>query len=404
VSGLSVNKVQQVLAEGARSLWERPRMQVPALDALRSFAILLVIGSHWAIKEYVNAGGVRTPVQDWPIFSYGWTGVDLFFVLSGFLIGKQLWRELETTGTVQLGRFLLRRGLRIWPVYFAMLAFYAFTSDIVQPRFSDWVFLSNYLPSGFGRGWTLSTEEQFYIAVPLLILALRSTVTLRRFAWVLLGVQVLVLVGRYFTLEALDAGRIPANQSDRWLVTPFHTHMEGLLAGLLIALFAVIKPEHFRRDASRGFARDGFAVFVGATALAVGLRVLGGKLFSFVALGLIFGGLTYWVLLDRSPLTRWLGWHGWYPVSRLSYGMYLNHWWALPFTNHWIVAGLQRVTDEPVIVYVGGLVLGTLVSIAVAAVTFVLIEHPFLVIRDEYLSATRRPVRHGAAPASADPA
>src|SRR5262245_22092605 len=105
-----------ILIEGARSLGSRPRGNLPGLDCLRSLAILFVISSHFA-GEY--AVFPHDPMWfKFPLFLFGWAGVDLFFVLSGYLIGGQLWRELSRDGSIRIGDFLLRRGMRIWPLYF----------------------------------------------------------------------------------------------------------------------------------------------------------------------------------------------------------------------------------------------------------------------------------------------
>src|SRR5512140_2646209 len=77
--------------------------QIPALDALRTLAILMVIAGH-----FPEVGKAQFPkyaaLLDGSIFAFGWTGVDLFFVLSGFLIGRQLWKEQLRTGTVNVKR------------------------------------------------------------------------------------------------------------------------------------------------------------------------------------------------------------------------------------------------------------------------------------------------------------
>src|SRR5262249_4481493 len=105
-----------------RSLFVPPPGTFPSLDALRTAAIVLVIGNHLAVG---GAELAPSPAWNFTLFRYGWTGVDLFFVLSGFLIGRQLQRELQRTDSVKVPRFLLRRGLRIWPLYFAWVAFLA---------------------------------------------------------------------------------------------------------------------------------------------------------------------------------------------------------------------------------------------------------------------------------------
>src|SRR5206468_8735683 len=90
---------------GWDNLFTRPAGNIAFLDVLRSIAIILVYGSHFG-----PAFSAPLKVQRLPFIIDGWSGVDLFFILSGLLIGTQLWRELNSTGQIQLGRFLLRRG------------------------------------------------------------------------------------------------------------------------------------------------------------------------------------------------------------------------------------------------------------------------------------------------------
>src|SRR5208283_1608063 len=102
-----------------------------------------------------------------------WSGVDLFFVLSGFLIGGQLWKELNRTGDIHIGRFILRRGLRIWPFYyFFILVVGSVTLAQGKPIsgfLADIFCVSNYFHNKISGGWSLSTEEQFYIMFPVLL-------------------------------------------------------------------------------------------------------------------------------------------------------------------------------------------------------------------------------------------
>lgn len=397
-----IQGVRTFVRGGLRELVVRPATQLPGLDALRSAAILLVLGTHWSQVFYPEVGGSPTPLQNFPLFYYGWTGVDLFFVLSGFLIGKQLWRELDATGTIRIGRFLLRRGLRIWPLYFAMLIYFAVFNPAVNPTLADWTFLSNYFPAGVGQTWSLSTEEQFYIAVPLLLLLLRKRLGLGNYVWVLLGIEALVLIFRASVLRDLAARGIAyTDGNDYRVVYPFHTHLEGLLVGLLIALLSVVRPTWLSRRSPRGVAWFAMAVMVGAGLTAVALRTYDQRLFAFVTLGLIFGGITFFILSDRSLLTKPLSWWGFYPISRLSYGMYLNHGWALPFTNKWAFQIAGTLTSQREAVFLIGLALMTLVSIGFAVVTFIVIEHPFLVLRERWIASQRGTAEHGGATAAA---
>src|SRR2546421_454717 len=91
-----------------------------AIDALRAVAILLVIGCHFAVAP-ASAGTFAPVAEAW--YRVGWAGVDLFFVLSGFLVSGLLLGEFRRRGRVDVPRFLIRRGLKIWPLYFAYLGF-----------------------------------------------------------------------------------------------------------------------------------------------------------------------------------------------------------------------------------------------------------------------------------------
>lgn len=388
-----------LLAGGLRELVSRPASQLPALDALRSAAILGVMVNHWAAHFYPRLGGAATPLQDSALFYYGWAGVDLFFVLSGFLIGKQLWRELEQTGTVRMGRFLLRRGLRIWPLYFAILLYYVFVNPDIDPRLADWTFLSNYWPGGVVRTWSLSTEEQFYIAVPLVILLVRKRLGMAGYFAVVAALELAVLGYRRGELDAFLATGLAWERADYLLVYPFHTHVDGLLIGLVIALIAVVKPTVFSthrltRPGLQGFSLTGAAVFGACAVVALALRASNDRLFSFAVLGLLFGGATFWVLCDRSVLTKPLSAWVFYPISRLSYGMYLNHGWVWPATNKWSLAAGQAITDNREGAFLIGLAIYTLVSIGCAVVSFLLIEHPFLVMRERWMSHRNQASTH----------
>jgi peptidoglycan/LPS O-acetylase OafA/YrhL len=87
-----------------------PRVRLRQLDALRGVAILLALGEH----RYVSDVWTRV----------GWTGVDLFFVLSGFLISGLLFNEHTRFGAIRFGRFFMRRGLKIYPGYYVLLAYF----------------------------------------------------------------------------------------------------------------------------------------------------------------------------------------------------------------------------------------------------------------------------------------
>jgi peptidoglycan/LPS O-acetylase OafA/YrhL len=145
---------------------------VPSLDLLRSYAIVSVVAAH-AVLAF-GAPPALAPLRA------GGTGVDLFFILSGWLLGGQLMRELAATGTISLRRFWSRRWMRTLPAYYAVLCA-TFVQQVILKnntdlRWSYTFFGQNYLTDlpYFFVSWSLCVEEHFYLFVaPLLLIAFR---------------------------------------------------------------------------------------------------------------------------------------------------------------------------------------------------------------------------------------
>ena len=139
------------------------RERLAQLDVLRGVAILLVLGTHLVPPSPQEVGWVIASVAG--RLGGGWIGVDLFFVLSGFLVSGLLFREYQATGTVRPGRFLIRRAFKIYPPFY-VLTFVALavvgapnTRDVIGELF----FLQNYVGSLWGITWSLAVEEHFYL-------------------------------------------------------------------------------------------------------------------------------------------------------------------------------------------------------------------------------------------------
>jgi peptidoglycan/LPS O-acetylase OafA/YrhL len=383
---MSAPPVADFFRGAVQDLRVRPRGNVPALDVLRSIAILLVFTSHY------GAGFQGLPwVQALPMFKQGWTGVDLFFVLSGFLIGGQLWKEVKRTNSIQIGRFLLRRGLRIWPLYYAFVGFVLVEGLFGRNLSGIWAdacFLSNYFHCQIGGGWSLSTEEQFYILAPLSI-AVFSRIVKPRHLWILPVAGLIgLVVNRLIVIDYV----MPANLVIS-LFLPLYTHADGLAIGLLLAWFSVFYPKLIQSKRLR------LSVCGGMIVAGSGLYALDKVLYSFTSLALMFGAAALWGLgLERTP--KLLNWHGFYIISRLSYGMYLNHFGLLERLGS-LLLGLRLKGGEPA--FWAFYLVSVLASMAVAFVTFQLIEWPFLQIRARWLASKKQPQPQLATPATAAP-
>src|SRR5438046_7835892 len=148
------------------------RERQPGLDLLRALAIIVVVFYHAALFGFKLPGRVDR---------FGWIGVDLFFVLSGYLIGGQLLAPLARDRRIKLGRFFTRRALRIMPAYLAVLAVYFLLpswreySEMSQPLWKFLLSVQNIALHGgtaFSHAWSLAVEDQFYLALPFLFLFL----------------------------------------------------------------------------------------------------------------------------------------------------------------------------------------------------------------------------------------
>lgn len=357
-----------------------PANQIPFLDGLRSIAVLLVISQHLSGK-FASAYGPNL-YSRMPFVANGWMGVDLFFVLSGFFIGGQLWKEIQRSGSVNVGRFIVRRGFRIWPLYFfvflcvLMVAVVSGNAAAKQYGWSDLIFLTNFHNRGLVMGsWSLCTEEQFYIIAPLLLFfcapKLRSVRSCRPWLWgLMVGFPLLRtavwlhLTGQFFLHSPQFFPMIYYNAA---------THCDGLVMGMIVSNYWVVACE---KPALR-LAQPGILIAV-AVVLTIGLHQLQKEIFDFTILALLFGALVWFGVRRRPGIfnSRIFYW-----ISRLSYGMYLNHEYMCP----WMVRALHSrfifSVRFPFLTNLFGVLLIAIISAAISLVTFCCVEYPFLQVR-----------------------
>lgn len=172
--------------------------RVYRLDFLRAFAITIVFIAHTVLSY--GPSYLLKPLQT------GGIGVDLFFVLSGWLIGSQLFKEIDKTGSIDVRRFLIRRWMRTVPAYYAVLALtflqFYLTKENFSPPINYIFFLQNYdAPLPFlGISWSLCVEEQFYLLIAPLLFILgnkRTSFVLCFLSFMLIAPTVFRLAGLY---------------------------------------------------------------------------------------------------------------------------------------------------------------------------------------------------------------
>jgi peptidoglycan/LPS O-acetylase OafA/YrhL len=379
--------VRLIVLNPLHDLARRPSATIPALDALRSLAVALVIVAHFS-AALSKEGGSANWFAKLPIVSGGRIGVDLFFVLSGYLIGGQLWREFGTRGTVSLGRFVTRRIFRIWPLYFF---FYAFVTFVLNSGVSAWhgwsdlIFMTNYLNHGIVMGsWSLCIEEQFYIAAPLVVLIGSSyRLSMHAFGKILLSLLLLLPL-----LRALIWWKLTGDFQHRnnhvfasYIYQPIHTHADGLVIGMLIALYRCLN----EKRAVTGFFTSGYCILAAAIVFGIG-HIVQREVFDFLGMSLIFGSMVQYCLSNRPKYLAFMnGWY-FYVISRLSYGMYLNHEYMADGVARITNRGLPFLSGIPALREMIGALVLTVFSVLLSLITYCLIEHPFLHFRDLVLN------------------
>lgn len=371
------------LGDPLKELANPPKNQLAELDFLRCCAVLLVIATHVA-KAYLSAGGVTNFFSESPIVRGGRIGVDLFFVLSGFLIGRQLWNELQSTGTIRIGRFVLRRGIRIWPLYVFFLVFVIAVlgrGDFPYGKWwSDALFITNYKSHGVVMGsWSLCSEEQFYVLAPLLLVlfatGIRSLANCRKYLIALLVALPVVRAVIWFAHTDDFSYHDPALFA-RILYTPLHTHSDGLVMGMLIANLLVTEGEQWKRVQLASWWVIGVTLLI-----HLALKEVQREVFDATGCTLFFGSLML-CLLANSPV-RFIGMFRlpFFVFSRLSFGMYLNHEYLQDPIARFGMAYVPFGDAAPAMHHIVVTLLTVVVSLALALISYCFIEHPFLRLR-----------------------
>jgi len=307
--------------------------RVEGLDTLRAIAITWVFMYHHMV--FVS----HAPTFGW-LSEIGWTGVDLFFVLSGYLIGNQIFAGIAGGRRLSLKAFYIRRFLRTLPVYYVVLALYfvlpAFMgAGPLPPLWKFLTFTQNYqlaAGTGFSHAWSLCVEEQFYLLLPALSLLL---IHLRRplpWAWILVGSLVAAailtrcLLWYSYGLES-QGGYYPH------IYYSSFCRADEFLPGVAVAMLKNFHPALWQRVMGWGnyLLCLGMAGVSGVYWLLLGSYQIEGYGYGFFATGfgyslmaIAFGVLVLAALSPKSLLHQ-VRVPGAAPLALWSYSIYLSH-------------------------------------------------------------------------------
>lgn len=367
--------------------------RVPGLDLLRAIAIL------WVMAYHVTSYGVRLP----GIAEFGWMGVDLFFVLSGYLVGGRALAACLAPGGPRWGPFMARRALRVLPAYLAVLGLYLWIpawreSPGMQPAWQFLSFTANLFPDyfharAFSHAWSLCVEEHFYLVLPLVV----SFLAWRQAAWKTAAVALAILAGGML-LRSLawyqdvapwlgvasgpDAGVLRYIEH---IYNPTWARLDGLLVGAVLAAVRLFRPQWWAAMTARsgafllvgvaGVAATGSLLFDGP--LNAGMAIAG-----FPLLSLSLGAILVACASKQSMPGR-VKVPGAQTLATLAFSLYLTH------------KSAYHLVREHLGIFTNGGNMAALVTygaatLLCAALLYLLIERPGLQLRDRLLRQQRR--------------
>jgi peptidoglycan/LPS O-acetylase OafA/YrhL len=409
-----------------KTFLSRPKNNFKAIDGIRAIAVLWVIIFHIWIFQHNTFPNILGEVAQNPLLVWitkGDLGVDLFFVISGFLIGSILFKEYKRTKTLNFKSFYLRRFLRLFPVYFfsMIIALYFLDGNGAERWTTAWsnlIYVNNYVfKSYMGWTWSLAIEEQFYIVIPFLIVFLFPKFRKKRVLFTILAIIPIVLT-YYYSVHIFNF-EIPYNREifgDIWqewfwgyyMLT--HLRYGGLLSGVIAAYIHINHSEQVlnffqnKKNLSNFLILFSIVSFLLISSLSLGqaapveesifyelprnvgvyYEIIHRELFSYAVVFLMMACL-YSKSRIIQPLNTFLSASFFYPIAKISYSAYLFHVmfmeWFFPIFTEYSKNSLTTIQ----IVFTNG-VISIIVTILVAGIMLVFIEEPFNKLKNKLTS------------------
>ena len=359
--------------------------RIHGLDTLRAIAILLVFMYHYMVF-------VSHEASFGSLSQIGWAGVDLFFVLSGYLIGNQIFSAMQSDRPFSLKMFYIRRALRTLPNFYAILAIYFLFPLAVggNPVTPLWKFLSftqnvNLRPgSAFSYAWSLCIEEQFYLVLPAIALLLHRMGKSIKLGWmVLIGLMMIAVLMRSWMWRDVgsDGGLYYTN-----IYYSSLCRFDELLPGVAIAMLKNFHPVAWQRTQAYGQTTllGGIVLCLSSFYLFTNYSYVDDQgflwfttAFGYSLLAISFALLTVSAMSPESWLYQ-LHIPGAAKLAVWSYAMYLVH---KPLMNV-LIKPLNNIGVT--VTSAGGISLMFIASLTGGWLLFTLVETPFMKLRDRF--------------------
>jgi peptidoglycan/LPS O-acetylase OafA/YrhL len=358
------------------------------LDHLRALAISLVFMYHYTIFQHPGWMNNR-------FIHFGWCGVDLFFVLSGFLISNQLMAVWERRQQIPFREFYIKRIFRIFPPYFFVLLIYIFVPafherETLAPLWKMFSFTQNYGQDirrygTFSHAWSLCVEEQFYLLLPIILLWVLSSGLKKKAGWLIPAIFLLTMICRLISWEIFLKPNIDSDDFGmNWyklIYYPTYTRLDGLMVGVGIAAIYRFREKwltHFKPYANL-LIIAGCVLFVLSLFLCLDQQSAASTIFGFSLIAISFGSFVFSAILPgsflfraKSIITK--------NLAVLSYSLYLSHKGIIHLTQKSLTGlGLQGDSNWMLLICIVASIIGALLM-------RILIEKPFFRMRNKMLA------------------
>ena len=347
------------------------------LDFLRGIAILLVMGVHF------KAPVTGVVALDWiseTLERVGGVGVNLFFTLSGFLVGGLLLKEYKNTHSINGWKFLGRRAFKIWPPFYALILFHTVVghhdrSDFFWQNFFQ---VQNYFGSSIKQTWSLAVEEHFYIFLTVLLVLLAK----RGPRFIISTLAALCILTIAMRIDAVSHDNLDAAFRET------HLRIDSLLYGVILAAISIFFPEKFNALASKRT----FLIICSLALVAFIYKTTDNEIvdrdLGYAVQGIGFSLLLVLVYKNSGRLTRQKWYRAIGQIGVYSYSIYLWHTLALepgqklidvfaskavPLTVSWVITLAAQV----------------ILALIVGVIMTRLVEWPSLLLRERLLGHDR---------------
>lgn len=365
----------------------QPPNKYYGLDNLRAFAIIMVFFFHYQ-RWFEHPAWMPTALN------FGWTGVDLFFVLSGFLISSQLFAQIKKDAHFSMRNFYIKRFFRILPIYYFVLAIYFLfpffsSTQLLPPLWKFLTFTQNFGADftnqrAFGVVWSLCVEEHFYLLMPAILLLLLKTGIFKKGYLLLLVLFVAgFLIRLYCWYDVYLHQTNGVENRMLWVQTiyyPTYNRLDGLLAGVSIAAMYNYLPAIFNRLSKYAnlLIAIGLIILTGTYFLCGNNMDFVRSIFSFPLVSIGFGCTVLSAIMPNSFLYKWKS-VVLTKIAELSYALYLVHM-AIILSAQTVLSDWGIAKNSSLM-----LVLTIILCIVIALILHHAIEKPFMKMRERFL-------------------